>query len=409
MKLLLIIPLFISIVTSGQVIFKNTGWSKVYVAIGYLNNGSWTTKGWFPVEPNEQKAVYNYTILSNPNFYYSAKIEGCDIGYAGTTTLYVNTTNNFIIPNADKDAQYESNLVQKYKFVQINLRGRNSYIIELKPVNLTCYGKPQGKWRLSLDRDGNYAEKKEDVVYYREITFDQGRPLGWCNDYYSDGKLRAEFKLASYNPPVFDGKCTWYKQDGSIERQELYKNGSPISITSFNDNLATEKKVRYEVVPLPVQNFYLNSTSNETWKGGSSKTVYPVQLPEGTVEWFYEFTASRNQEEVRNNTKVFSLVSKLTSLVDKTGILSASVNMFTAPPGGKICNLYLLDGNDYDNFLADRKFEHYPSGSRLNYKSGIVQVRERNIVQPFIAIKNPDGYYGIHVSLQVVTVVAKLE
>lgn len=407
----LLLLLFIIPVSFAQVIFKNTGWNKVLVAIGYYTNTTgWTTKGWYTIEPNEEKSVYNYTLFNNPNFYYCARIDNCDKGYSGSSALYVDVQNSFTIANADKQTNYVSNFIQKYNFIPVNLKGRTRYVIELQPVNLTCNGNPQGKWRLSLDRDGNYAEKKEDAVYYREITFDQGRPLGWCKDYYGDGKIKAEFKLASYNPVAYEGKCTWYKPDGSVEKEETYKNGAAINTTAFFTNGQEIKKVaHYEVVELPVQNFYLNSTSNETWKGGRSKTLYPVTLPEGTVEWYYEFTASRNETEVQNNTKQFRLASKLSSLVDNTGLLSATMNMFTAPPGGNVCNVYLTEEKYYNIFFADGNYMHYPSGSRLNYNSGIVQVRGLHITQPMIGIKNPDGFYGIHVSLQVVAVVSKID
>lgn len=160
---------------------------------------------------------------------------------------------------------------------------------------------------------------------------------------------------------------------------------------------------------MPVQEFYLNSISNETWRGGRSKTILPVELPEGTVEWYYEFTASRNKAIQKANVDQFSLASQLTSLVDNTGILSASVNMLTAPPGGDVCNLYLIDGQFYNPFLSGKEFEHYSTGSRQNFKSGIVQVRGLKINRPMIGIKNPDGYYGINVSLKIVAIVSRLE
>ncbi|MDB5198753.1 MAG: hypothetical protein JWO92_716 [Chitinophagaceae bacterium] len=410
-SLITILMLVFSGIISAQVIFKNTGWSKVRIAICYYNNVTgWTSKGWYTIAPDEQKPLYNFTILNNPNFYYCATIDDCDKGYAGDFPLYVDTRNSFTISNADRDANYVSNTIQKYKFVTINLKGRSNYIIELNPRNLKCNGKPQGKWRLSLDRDGNYAEKKEDAEFFREITFDEGRPLGWCKDYYRDGKVKAEFKLKNYDPVIYEGKCTWYKPDGSVEREENYNNGAPTTVMSFASNGSVkEKKAHYEVIELPVQNFYLNSTSNETWKGGRSKTVLPVTLPESTVEWYYEFTASRNEDEVRANTQLFNLAAKLTSLIDKTGILPATINMFTAPAGGNKCDVYLIDRKYYNTFLADGDFKYNLIGSRLNYNSGIVQIRNLNITQPVIGIKNPDGYDGIHVSLQVAAVVSKIE
>lgn len=111
-KLLLgIILFFITSISSAHVIFKNTGWSKVYVAICYFDKGAWTTKGWYPVGPNELKSLYNYNMFGNPNFYNCARIENCDMGYSVNTSLYVDVQNNFTIPNACKDANYISHFI----------------------------------------------------------------------------------------------------------------------------------------------------------------------------------------------------------------------------------------------------------------------------------------------------------
>lgn len=396
----------------GQVVIKNSGSSNLNVAICYFDNSTgWTTKGWYTVEAKTEKPIYNYTQFSNPNFYYCATIADCDRGYYGDLPLFVNRKNAFTIPNADKNLEYTNPLIEKIKFRKVNLKGRTSYTIELTPQNLTCYEQLQGKWTFTLDKDGEYAEKKEDAVYYREITFDKGRPIGWCKDFYADGKVKAEFKLLNHNPVTYEGKCVWYKQDGTIEKEVNYKNGSPTKETAYGSSgITATKEVRYETIELPVQNFYVNSTSNETWKGGSSKTIYPVSLPENTVEWYYEFTASRDEAEMKLNAKQFSLAAQLTSLMDKTGILKASINMFTAAPGGNNCNVYLIDRSQYNNFLAGEGFKHYPTGTRTNYNSGIVQVRGLSSIRsPMIGIKNPDGYYGIHVSIQVVAIVSKLD
>lgn len=401
-----------SLVSIGQVIIKNSGTSNLNVAYCYYDNSTgWTTKGWYIVEAKTEKPIYNFTQFNNPNFYYCATIEDCDRGYFGDFPLFVNRKTAFTIPNADKNLEYTNPLIDKINFRQVNLKGKTTFTIELTPQNLTCYGQKQGKWTLLIDRDGDYAEKKEDAVYFREITFDKGRPIGWCKDYYSDGKVKAEFKLLNENPVTYDGRCIWYNQDGTVQKEVSYKNGTPVKETAYGSSGATEtKEVQYEAVELPVQNFFINSTSNETWKGGKSKTVYPVSLPENTVEWYYEFTASRDEAEMKSNAKQFSLASQLTSLVDKTGILKTSVNMFTAPPGANNCNVYLIDRNEYNNFLSSESFKYYTIGTRTNYKSGIVQVRGlSSISNPMIAIKNPDGYYGIHVSVQVVAIVSKLE
>jgi uncharacterized membrane protein len=396
-------------VTSAQVIFRNEGTSRIYVAYGYRDISSgWTTKGWYTVEPGEEKPVYNYTILSNPNFYYCATIDKCDQGYFGQYPLYVNSQQPFTISNADKIINYANTLIKPYKFNLVSLAGKSSYTITFKPENLKCGGLAQGRWRLALDRYGDYAEKDEDKVFYREIVFESGKPIGWCKDFYANGKLKAEFKLLSAKPVIYNGHCTWYMEDGNKEREADYENGTLVSKTDYSGGETKVSKARLEVLKLPLQSFYLNSTSNESIKGGSTRTVYSVVLPKGTVEWFYEFTASRNKEEIDGNTKLFSLAGQLTKVIDETGVLSAGIGMFTAPPGGDVCNVYLLD-DSYAAFRSKQKFTFWSAGSRTNFKSGIVEIRGNDLRNPMIGIDNPDLAYGIHVNIQVVAVVSKLE
>lgn len=409
-----IFTLFFSVImflgASAQVIFKNTGTSKIYIAYGYRDLVSgWTTKGWYPIEPGEEKPVYSYTALSNPNFYYCATIEKCsDQGFFGQHPLYVNVQNSFSIPNADKVANYSSPLIKTYRFNLVNLAGRSSLTINLNPENLTCGGLAQGKWRLALDKYGDYAEKKEDEALYREITFDAGRPVGWCKDFYANGNLKAEFKLVSAKPMIYNGHCIWYKEDGSKEREADYENGTLVSKTNYAGAETKVSKARLEVVTLPLQSFYLNSTSNEAIKGGNTRTVYSVVLPKGTVEWFYEFTASRSKEQIDANTKLFSLARQLTKIVDETGILSAGIGMFTAPPGGDVCNVYLLS-DSYAAFMSKQKFMYWSAGSRTNFKSGVVEIKGNGTSNPMIGIDNPDLSYGIHLNIQVVAIVSKID
>ncbi len=411
-KLVLLLLLLKANIFFGQVIVNNTGTSNLNVAICYFDSlNGWTTKGWYKVEAGKQKTVFNTRQLSNTNFYYYAEIADCNRGYVGETPLFVNTKDAFTISNANKEATYNNPNIKKYKFLLVNLKEKKEFVINLNPTNLICNGQKHGKWAFDLDKYGDYVEKKEDAIYKREITFENGKPIGWCKDYYPDSTLKAEFKLLSHNPLGYDGKCTWYNSEGKIEKEIIYKNGSPIKETATNESGEIEiKEVKYETVVLPVQQFFLNSKSNETWKGGKTNTVYPVTLPENTVEWYYEFTSSRVKSEMEDNSMKFSIAAQLGSLVDKTGILKTSVDLLKPVPGANICNIYLLDYNEYRNFSEGKVFKHFPIGTRTNYKSGIVQIRNLNTLKnPIIGIKNPDSFHGIHVSVQVVAIVSKFE
>lgn len=392
----------------SQVVVKNTGSSKIFVAIGYYEKSNWTTKGWFAIEPNQEQNVYNPKLFGNDTFYYCATIENCDMGYFGNTDLYVDKKNAFTISNADNTQNYSNPNISKYKFIKVNLNTLDKTEIIVEPNNLTCYGKRVGKWKLGLDKEGDFAELKEDIRYYREVNFDNDSPKGWCKDYYADGPLKAEFKLSSFKPFKYDGKCTWYSKDGMIEKEAVYINGIASSETVSNNGALTTKKAVYEIVKLPIQNIYLNSTSNAFWKNGNTKSIIPVDLPEGTVEWYYEFTSSRSKELIQANVEKFQLAAELSSLIDKSGLLSASINVFTTPPGNDVCDIYLFENNYYNQFLNEQQFNHFPVGTRQNYKSGVVQIRNLPLKKPMIGIQNKDMMYGINVSIQIIAVVSKI-
>lgn len=76
----------------------------------------WNTMGWYPIEPGEEKTVYNSSALSNPNLYYCVTIEKCDQSFFGEHPLYLNIQKFFTIPNADKAVNYACPLMKPYQF-----------------------------------------------------------------------------------------------------------------------------------------------------------------------------------------------------------------------------------------------------------------------------------------------------
>ena len=372
----------------GQVILKNSGSVKLFVAYctGNVFTG-WTSKGWFPVEPGESKSLYTVPVLAYPAFYYCAKVADCDQGYYGDKAFPVDPLNAFTIRHAD-----QAQNLPTAGFRQVNLGTLKTFTIELAPLNITCKGQAQGKWRVPLDKEGDYAEKPGDAFYTREVTFENGKPIGWCRDYYPDGTLRAEFKLSRFKPAVYEGHCTWYNQDGSKEKELTYRDGIPVS--AYNS---------YEVVALPVQNFFVNST---TKLNGHAQVPYFFSLPEHTVKWCYEFTASRDKAVTDRYAALFSAAAKLGALADRTGLLSYSVNLLTAPPGADYCNVYVAGRDDISALMSGRRGVYSEVASRLNYVSGVVEVNEA-LRMPAILFSNPSGWYGVNVAVRVVAVVGK--
>jgi hypothetical protein len=151
--------------------------------------------------------------------------------------------------------------------------------------------------------------------------------------------------------------------------------------------------------------FYLNSRSNALVKGGKNRVLVPVNLPEGTKEWYYVYSASRDVEQIENTLKTFDLASALSTFIDANSSLQQSVSTLNAPPGAHIADVYVLDEQNAVLFRTKEHFEFDLRHSRENYKSGIVHVKDATSPKVYLGLNNPDNLHGIHVGIEVVAIV----
>lgn len=166
----------------------------------------------------------------------------------------------------------------------------------------------------------------------------------------------------------------------------------------------------YKTVTLvPTSEFFINSGSNATFNGGKSRISIPVSLPRNTKEWYYIFTASREKADVEKTKAAFNLSGELTNLIDQTGALNFGLDMLTKPPGGNVCDIYLLDYNNRGLFEAKAAYNYALTGTRQNIKSGIVKVIGGAGQTWYLGIKNPDDLYGIEVAIEVVAIILEEE
>ena len=178
----------------------------------------------------------------------------------------------------------------------------------------------------------------------------------------------------------------------------------------FNTNVV-RKKIYTTVQVCEKQEFYVNSGSNATFYGGKSRVSLPVSLPPSTVEWYYRFSASREQADVAQVQQIAGLFTELgTALLSggsSTLLASGSqglLSSLTKPPGANICDIILLDHTNKALFEAKTEYQYFPAASRENFKSGNVRVDCCNTGQWYLGIRNPDNMYGIHVFLDVVAI-----
>ena len=88
-------------------------------------------------------------------------------------------------------------------------------------------------------------------------------------------------------------------------------------------------KIKLETTTVQNEKYYLNSTSNALLKGGKNRIIIPVNLPENTQEWYYVFSASRDENDIKNTLSSFNLASQLTKFIkDDTSIQNAKIDLY---------------------------------------------------------------------------------
>ena len=154
----------------------------------------------------------------------------------------------------------------------------------------------------------------------------------------------------------------------------------------------------------PAQSFYLDSRLMSNLNGRSRLTI-PVNLPEGTVRWYYSFAASESKNEPL---EWVGLAGQLTKLYDKTGIASEVINRLVKPAGTTVCDIFVLntegslffENKEDDKVIFDKDF------SRQNMTGGIVEVWVKN-KRPVLGLSNPSIKTGINVKIEISAVVSK--
>lgn len=176
----------------------------------------------------------------------------------------------------------------------------------------------------------------------------------------------------------------------------------PVSQEKFNSNVIWQDTFIAHHVQRP-QEFYLNSQTNIT--NGVTRVTVPVFLPKNTVEWYYIYTATRNQSN--NNTAGMKLFGEIAGALMGTGgkILQLGIETLTVPPGDNFCNVYVLDRNNRDSFTRKLDFSYFIDGSRKNFKSSVVKVKNVHNYEYYIGLENPDFSHGIGVGVEIVAIV----
>lgn len=261
-------------------------------------------------------------------------------------------------------------------------------------IDLTFERTDGGKLNISLQQyegEEMFKEKKTKEFWTK---FTSGKPGVYVIKVENPNKKESTFKIKLLKD--------------SHNRVPVRVGYKTVNDTTYGEEVKRMKKVDVlETEILQNEKFYLNSRSNAYVKGGKNRVFFPIYLPENTQEWYYVFSASRNEEDINNTITSFSLASELTGIINEKESLAGSVSKLSTPPGADICDIYVLDQENLKSFSEKEEFEYKIDASRENYKSGIIQVKEDYGNKVYLGINNPDNLYGIHVGIEVVAVVKK--
>lgn len=193
------------------------------------------------------------------------------------------------------------------------------------------------------------------------------------------------------------------------KRIKLHLSRIPVNEESAKKPTKVQECMKYTVVKLqePMSQ-WINSTSNETWKGGTNEVTIPVKLPPNTVEWYYVVSASRNKEDIQRNLDNAGLFKELTNFVGginpTTMVLNIGMDLITQPPGSDYCDVYLLDYANNSLFSSDQAFSYILEGSRENVNSAKVKIKGVNSGQCYLGLQNRDAMHGLAVGIEVVAI-----
>lgn len=168
------------------------------------------------------------------------------------------------------------------------------------------------------------------------------------------------------------------------------------------------KKERKLVQVISPETFYLNGGTRATF-GGKSRTRLKIDLPKNTIEWYYSFSTNKSQ----NSKSSLDLLVQLTRIYDPSGLTAIATNKLISPTGANVCDIYLMNRKNADAFMKKidnlgGTYNYYLTGSRENFRNGIVQIKDNLSNDLFLGFKNPSLSEGISVTVEVVAIIEEI-
>ncbi|MBQ3657615.1 MAG: hypothetical protein II956_12340 [Bacteroidales bacterium] len=174
------------------------------------------------------------------------------------------------------------------------------------------------------------------------------------------------------------------------------------------------RRVNIDLGGTPIGNYVVKSIVSPTamtihgvnYQGdANNRSFLPVQLPVGTVRWFY--CVSSNNTQV---TSAFSLANGLSRLVNPIdGAIDEAFSTLAAPVGTADCNVYFIKDNENLDIFSDKSgtFEYFTEATRKNISSGIIDVNlsAQDGALWYLGFENPAPDNDIYIIVEVCALV----
>ncbi len=178
--------------------------------------------------------------------------------------------------------------------------------------------------------------------------------------------------------------------------------------TSFTvySQIRTKEKRTVQLIE-PIES-YINSATNI---GGKTRIYCKINLPVNTVEWYYIFTTTPNEN--RKNLNLFNQVSTLLTVNPIANILTSAL---TVDAGVHPIDVFLMNNKGLEEFDKRDFFggyeysrpSHLAEGTLLNSKEGKVKISNINKGNFYLGLRNPSINTGVNVKLEVVAIVEEI-
>lgn len=167
-----------------------------------------------------------------------------------------------------------------------------------------------------------------------------------------------------------------------------------INILADSQNKTTSEVKKASLLEITNKTLSVNSSSNAYFSGGKTRDVIKIELPKGTINWYYRVTVldiKSNYSYSYNETLAYLLSNKKT--MDTYSPTSFGIDFYLLGHTGDV-NSFLETGNN--NFRSYPTFTKTNTNSFVNYSNFI----NENL---WIGIKNPNASQGLKVIVEVVT------